>query len=109
MRTIQPMAPVRQEQQFEPLEKQLILAIFDQQDQPITTNEINDILGTSRKSQAVQRKQRSERIRVINDKARKLSGSDNNLIYQDKAEDDKRVVFYRIDEEILKQLDIDHR
>ena len=67
-------------------------------------DDVNDLLGTSRKTIEVQKKQRSDSIKGINEKYRRLSRTEENLIIQKRKEDDRRQVRYVLNLEAIEKL-----
>ena len=89
---------------FTTMELNLIEAIQKDPENSLTTDAVNEILGTAKKNPDVQRKQRSDRIRAINRKFNLVTGIPDNLIIVEKSEDDKRTVRYRVQPEMLKKI-----
>jgi len=81
---------------FDELEKQVLKA-FDQSEQKsITTNDLDEILGTENRTIDAMKKRRSLVIRSINEKFSLYTGSEEMLIATQRTEDDRRMVRYSL-------------
>jgi len=67
-------------------------------------DDVNELLGTSKKTIEVQKKQRSDSIKGINEKYRRLSRTEENLILQKRKEDDRRQVRYVLSRAAIEKL-----
>jgi hypothetical protein len=85
-------------------EATLIRAMISHPEHTLTADEVNVLLGTSKKSLDVQRKNRSEIIVSINKKYQAISGQSDLLITQKRADNDKRLVNYFINLEKHQQV-----
>lgn len=93
---IQPNSKVNQ---FDEKEKEIIEFIKSNSKKSIGTKieDINKILGVSLKNPEIQKKQRSDVFISINDKWRKMQGTDGLLIEKKRLEHDKRSYEYFIE------------
>lgn len=69
-------------------------------------DDVNELLGTSKKTIEVQKKQRSDSIKGINEKYKRLSRTEDNLILQKRKEDDRRQVRYVLNLAAMEKLKI---
>jgi hypothetical protein len=88
--------PARQNPQFEKTELELILAMCAKPEFAMLTDEVNFLLGTSKKSVEVQKKHRSDVIKSINEKYTAITGDAEKLITQERLETDRRLMRYVI-------------
>jgi hypothetical protein len=79
---------------FDPIELELLGALYTRPNNSMLTEEINFLLGTNKKSVEVQKKHRSDLIKSINDKFTRLTGDEGKLITQERLEDDRRLMKY---------------
>lgn len=86
--------------QFSNIELELIQHLHNQvkEEEKINVESLNTILGVTKKSTEVQRKQRSQTIATINLKAREIHNFEEDLIIRLKNETDSRIVTYAIQE-----------
>lgn len=91
---------------FDEFETELIRFILDKSkaNLPTTVPELNRILGLADKNEAVQKKNRSEKINRINEKWKQHSGEDNLLIQRRRSEFDKRNFEYYIEKTLFSKL-----
>jgi hypothetical protein len=82
---------------FTAQELELMQFLSEQPEHTATTEELNTLLGTTKKSTDVQKKVRSEITRAINERYLELTLDDEKLIHQVRLESDKRMVKYEID------------
>jgi hypothetical protein len=78
-------------------ELELMQFLSEQSEHTATTEELNSLLGTTKKSTDVQKKVRSEITRAINEKYHDITFDEEKLIQQVRLESDKRMVKYVID------------
>jgi hypothetical protein len=92
--------------QFSEVEKQLIDTIISpaQKGKALSVEEINNLLGTSRKTLEVQKKVRTDVIHRINHKFKIKFDSKDNLIERIRSNDDRRFYKYTISHENSKKL-----
>jgi hypothetical protein len=86
------------------MEKELILTVYAKPNHAMLTDEINYLLGTSKRSMEIQKKQRSDVIKSINEKYKELTRDDKNLINQERLENDRRLMRYVIHTEQYKKI-----
>lgn len=79
---------------FNEVELQILRTLSDNPGHELNTEQVNQILGTSKKTIEVQKKQRSDVIKSINEKYKRLMDDLEPLIVQDRLEDDRRQVRY---------------
>lgn len=79
---------------FDPVELELLGALYTRPSNSMLTEEINFLLGTNKKSLEVQKKHRSDLIKSINEKYTRLTGDTGKLITQERLEDDRRLMKY---------------
>jgi hypothetical protein len=79
---------------FNEVELQILRTLSDNPGHELNTEQVNLILGTSKKTIEVQKKQRSDFIKSINEKYKRLMDDLEPLIVQDRLEDDRRQVRY---------------
>lgn len=91
---------------FDEFETELIRFILEKSkaNLPTTVPELNRILGLADKNEAVQKKNRSEKINRINEKWKQHSGEDNLLIQRRRSEFDKRNFEYYIEKTLFSKL-----
>lgn len=92
---------------FDEIETELINFILSKCKRHDTASvvEVNKILGLSGKNEAVQKKNRSEKINRINEKWRRATGTETTIIQRRRAELDKRVFEYYIIPELFSQIE----
>lgn len=86
------------------MEKEFIITLYAKPNHAMLTDEINYLLGTAKRSMEVQKKQRSDVIKSINEKYRELTRDDKNLINQERLENDRRLMRYVIHPEQYKKI-----
>ena len=79
---------------FTEFELQILRTLSENSGNELNTEQVNLILGTSKKTIEVQKKQRSDTIKSINEKYKRLMDDLEPLIVQDRLEDDRRQVRY---------------
>jgi len=86
--------------QFTNIELELIQLLLNQvkEEEKLNVESLNAILGVTKKSTEVQRKQRSQIIASINVKAKEILNFEEDLIIRIKNETDSRIVTYSIQE-----------
>ncbi len=89
---------------FNKTEVQLIRAIFYKSDHVMTTEEINFLLGTIRKSIEVQKKHRSDIMVSINKKYKAFTGDEDELLDKQRIDNDKRLIRYFIHPDKYKKI-----
>lgn len=91
---------------FDEFETELIRFILEKSKAtlPTTVPELNRILGLADKNEAVQKKNRSEKINRINEKWKQHSGEENLLIQRRRSEFDKRNFEYYIEKTLFSKL-----
>lgn len=92
---------------FDEIESELIGFILSKckHHQTASVVEVNKILGLSEKNEAVQKKNRSEKMNRINDKWRQATASKSDLLLRKRAVFDKRVIEYYISPQLLSNVD----
>ncbi len=83
---------------FDPIETQLINTIIEKSRNGagLSVEEINSVLGLSKKTPEIQKKTRSEKINRINHKFKARFSTGDNLIESERHEEDKRFFKYTI-------------
>lgn len=84
---------------FSPLEQEMVFKMTENGSKALTVEEINMMLGLSKKTIEIQKKIRTETINKINHKFKIKFDSTNELIERVRMEDDRRYYSYRINEE----------
>ncbi len=81
-----------------------LLLLNNNQSDKVNVEIINTILGVTKKSTEVQRKQRSQIIASINIKTKSLLQIDDDIIVRTKSEIDSRIVTYSLELKYIDQL-----
>lgn len=81
-----------------------VLLAYIHHEEKVNVENLNTILGVTKKSTEVQRKQRSQIIASINIKAKNLLQIEEDIIIRTKNEIDSRIVSYSIQEKFSDQL-----
>lgn len=89
---------------FTQQELEVMQYLSERPEQTATTEELNTLLGTTKKSTDVQKKVRSEITRAINDKYHDLTFDEEKLIHQVRLESDKRMVKYVLEPKKYQKL-----
>jgi len=89
---------------FSALEQELIYSIVDKSNKnlPTSVEELNTILGISKKPLEFQKRIRTETITQINSKFKELYNQESDLIERTRSEEDKRFFNYIIGKENIK-------
>jgi hypothetical protein len=93
-------------EEFSNLELEILqlLLLNNNQSDKVNVEIINTILGVTKKSTEVQRKQRSQIIASINIKTKSLLQIDDDIIVRTKSEIDSRIVTYSLELKYIDQL-----
>jgi hypothetical protein len=92
--------------QFSNIELELIQLLLNQvqRGEKLNVESLNSILGVTKKSTEVQRKQRSQTIAAINLKAKEILNFEEDLIIRLKNETDSRIISYSIQDKYLTRI-----
>lgn len=85
-------------------ELEILRALQISERKELLPDDVNELLGTSKKTIEVQKKQRSDSIKGINEKYRRLSQAEENIILQERLEDDRRQVRYLLNRPAIEKL-----
>lgn len=102
--SIIPEAKLQSESIFTRSELEILQVLQSSVRKELLPDEVNELLGTSKKTIEVQKKQRSDAIKGINEKYRRLSNTSDNLIIQERLSDDRRQVRYLLNPAALEKL-----
>ena len=91
---------------FSNIEIELIQLLLSQLEdgEKLNVESLNAILGVTKKSTDVQRKQRSQMIATINIKSREILNIEEDLIFRLKSDTDSRIVSYSIQRKYVDRL-----
>jgi hypothetical protein len=105
---ITPLNKETPKNQFSNIEIELIQLLLNQLEdgEKLNVESLNAILGVTKKSTDVQRKQRSQMIASINIKAREMLNINEDLIVRIKSEADSRIVSYSILKKYVDRLKV---
>ena len=101
---VNPEVILQAESIFTRAELDILRGIQNSGNNELLPDDVNDLLGTSRKTIEVQKKQRSDSIKGINEKYRRLSRTEENLIIQKRKDDDRRQVRYVLNRDAIEKL-----
>ncbi len=90
---------------FIELEAELIKHFMNSPEHRLSVDEVDQVLGTSKKSKDVQNQKRSSFVRSINNKFMRISGTEINLIYTSRLVYDRRMIEYVLDPDQFKMIE----
>ena len=85
-------------------EKEFIMKLISQKGAIINIENLNYLLGLSKKSIEIQKKNRSEFLNKLNQKLKDVLNTDDNIIIRIKEEEDKRVFVYQLNLEYFEKI-----
>jgi hypothetical protein len=86
-------------------EKEFIKKLTSKKGAVIDINNLNYLLGLSKKSIEIQKKNRSEFLNKLNQKLKEVLNTQDNIIIRIKDEGDKRVFIYKLDEAYFEKIE----
>jgi hypothetical protein len=86
---------------FNPFELSLVMAMWENPEKAITSEEMNVILKTDKRSLEVQKRYRSEAVKGVNEKCSKYLNTEESLILQRRLESDRRQFEYLINHQLM--------
>jgi hypothetical protein len=86
-------------------EKEFIKKLTNKKGAVIDINNLNYLLGLSKKSIEIQKKNRSEFLNKLNQKLKEVLNTQENVIIRIKDEEDKRVFIYKLDEAYFEKIE----
>jgi hypothetical protein len=86
-------------------EKEFIKKLTNKKGAIIDINNLNYLLGLSKKSIEIQKKNRSEFLNKLNQKLKEVLNTEENIIIRIKDEEDKRVFIYKLDETYFEKIE----
>ena len=101
-----PLTEETAKNQFSNIEIELIQLLLSQLEdgEKLNVESLNAILGVTKKSTDVQRKQRSQMIATINIKSREILNIEEDLVFRLKSDTDSRIVSYSIQRKYVERL-----
>jgi hypothetical protein len=91
--------------EFNEFEKEFLNKLLNKKVKFIDIETLNYILGLSKKSPEIQKKNRSEFLNKLNHKLKEVFSTDNTIIIRVKDEEDKRVFVYQLNVEYFEKLE----
>lgn len=85
-------------------EKEFIMKLISQKGSIINIENLNYLLGLSKKSIEIQKKNRSEFLNKLNQKLKDILNTEDNIIIRIKEEEDKRVFVYQLNLEYFEKI-----
>jgi hypothetical protein len=86
-------------------EKEFIMKLISQKGAIINIENLNYLLGLSKKSIEIQKKNRSEFLNKLNQKLKDELNTEDNIIIRIKEEEDKRVFVYQLNVEYFEKIE----
>jgi len=86
-------------------EKEFIMKLISQKGAIINIENLNYLLGLSKKSIEIQKKNRSEFLNKLNQKLKDVLNTEDNIIIRIKEEEDKRVFVYQLNLEYFEKIE----
>jgi hypothetical protein len=89
---------------FSEFEKQFLKKLLSKSGKQLDIDSLNYLLGLSKKSVEIQKKNRSEFLNKLDQKLRELLNTEDVLIIRVKDESDKRIFLYQLNEAFFDQI-----
>ena len=86
-------------------EKEFIMKLISKKGSIINIENLNYLLGLSKKSIEIQKKNRSEFLNKLNQKLKDVLNTEDNIIIRIKEEEDKRVFVYQLNLEYFEKIE----
>lgn len=91
--------------EFNEFEKEFLNKLLNKKGKFIDIETLNYILGLSKKSPEIQKKNRSEFLNKLNHKLKEVFSTDDTIIIRVKDDEDKRVFVYQLNVEYFEKLE----
>ena len=91
--------------EFNEFEKEFLNKLLNKKGKFIDIETLNYILGLSKKSPEIQKKNRSEFLNKLNHKLKEVFSTDDTIIIRVKNEEDKRVFVYQLNLEYFEKIE----
>lgn len=86
-------------------EKEFIMKLISKKGSIINIENLNYLLGLSKKSIEIQKKNRSEFLNKLNQKLKEVLNTEDNIIIRIKEEEDKRVFVYQLNLDYFEKIE----